>query len=63
MKWTIEYFKYQQRQWKDRQDRVEIVDERSAGLTAYAAKQAALWRDFASTGTLQFKAKITDLQL
>ena len=52
MKWTIEYFKHQQEQWRDRQDKVEIIDDKSAGLTAYAAWQAALWRDFATTGTL-----------
>jgi hypothetical protein len=63
MIWTIEYFKHQQQQWDDRREQIAKEKESAAGLACYAAKQVALWKEFASVGTLRFKGEIVYLKL
>ena len=60
MVWTVKYFKYFQGEWEGRRNRVDDDREGAAGLTAYAAKQAALWAKFAEVGMTRFKQEIWD---
>lgn len=62
MVWTVKYFKYCQLEWEGRSNRVDDDREGATGLTAYAAKQAALWGTFAEIGMTRFKQEIWDLE-
>jgi hypothetical protein len=43
MKWTTAYFKHQAAKWQNRKE-----DVTSLGHKMYAAKQEAMWKDFAN---------------
>ena len=62
MVWTVKYFKYFQREWEERRNRVDGDREGATGLTAYAAKQALLWEKFVEAGMTRFKQEIWDLE-
>ncbi|KIM82916.1 hypothetical protein PILCRDRAFT_69953, partial [Piloderma croceum F 1598] len=46
MKWTVNWFHWQENQWKQRLRDVDD-EERSAGLDSYGHKQVALWNALA----------------
>ncbi|KAF8231598.1 hypothetical protein L208DRAFT_1276368, partial [Tricholoma matsutake] len=49
MKWTLNYFQYQARQWKERKKAAT-----SYGHIIYAARQEGMWHQFASSAVASF---------
>jgi hypothetical protein len=49
MKWTVNFFQYQARQWKERKEAAS-----SYGHILYAARQEGIWHRFASSAVASF---------
>lgn len=58
MQWTIDWFKYQERQWAQRLDKIQADDELGMGLRSYAHKQRDLWKKFSETASTAFQPSL-----
>lgn len=57
MQWVINWFRYQERRWNERSERLQD-EEREVGLLCYCHKQMGLWKAFADDAEQRFSGII-----
>lgn len=57
MRWTVNWFRWKEMQWKDRLERVR-QDLRPLGFDCYCEKQIALWKNLGDTADSKFSAHV-----
>lgn len=56
MSWTTEYFRYYEELWEVRAEKARVGEKwNSAGLMAYAQRQAGFWRELGRKAKKEFR--------
>jgi hypothetical protein len=61
MQWTVSYFQYREKEWRERKAWIAPDDGRSPGLHAYASKQG-MWKAFSEDAMSRFRVIIPELK-